>query len=82
MLSADRRRGGEAITEELTQRGEQGLVDNLTTKDGCRHGGGPRNQHIGDATIIPQVKPRQRRISVPRNGFGRTKALHVTPQKR
>jgi hypothetical protein len=60
MLSADRRRGGEAITEELTQRSKKGLVDNLTTKDGCKHGGGLRNQHIGDATITPQVKPRQR----------------------
>ena len=82
MLGADRRRGGEAITEELTQRSKKGLVDDLTTKDGCKHGGGPRNQHIGDATITPEVKARQRPMSVTRNRFGRTKALRVTPRKR
>ena len=38
-------RGGEAITEELAKLGEQGLVDRLTMKGECGHGGGRKIDH-------------------------------------
>jgi hypothetical protein len=39
-------RGGEAITEELAKLGEQGLVDWLTMKGECRHGGGRKTRKL------------------------------------
>src|ERR1700740_2719258 len=74
MLGANRRRGGEAIAEVLTQRGEKGLVDNLTTKDGCKHGGSRRHRKHRPCNHYSPGCAAATAYERPRSGFGRTKA--------
>src|SRR6266853_6663251 len=60
VLGADRRRGGEAIAEQLAQRGQQRLVDRLTMKRRCGHCGSQGDRSLnGISSITPRVELRQ-----------------------